>query len=479
MKIFLLFLVVFLNLGVVWARSYPLKQVSKNSYCKLWHRDFLAEDCKIDLPIIEGARYQDYKNNLLYRRVYTVLRGGTYQFGWDAGFWSHLGVDIATAQWTPVTAIEDGEVITAGWVQGRGNTVVIRHIFGGQEIFSVYAHLDEVLVFVWEKVLEWKLIGKVWQTGNAFGNHLHFQIDINQSGKHPYYYSECGSDVMSIVEDGNCQIGLYTNTLDPIFFLETTKNFISGNWWSSGLLSEMLDAPQQSIESWDFIAFEKLLKEEAEIFLERYDFQVEFTGTLLAFTVIDTKTAKPYLGVLPQDISIEFDKNIIEVSPSVMKFSPWERTFFDLKQKSVWKTRVKILFGGVVFWQEDISLKGYEEIISTMKILKIKQKNHLGQESLLVVFQDSLGTNLVRRDYGAGLSVELSGSFFCGNLLSDLNFFSARMKQKCTLDNQKKNLTLWFGDTLFGLVLIPIVKNGQKKNLLIRRWWEIILNQKF
>lgn len=59
------------------------------------------------------------------------------------------------------------------------------------------------------------------------------------------------------------------------------------------------------------------------------------TGSKLSLTVIDRRTGKPYLGVLPQDISIEFDKNSLEVSPAVMKFSPGESTFFDLKQKNI------------------------------------------------------------------------------------------------------------------------------------------------
>lgn len=41
------------------------------------------------LPKIEGADYEKYKSNTLYRRVYSVLWGATYDYGWDSGFGTH------------------------------------------------------------------------------------------------------------------------------------------------------------------------------------------------------------------------------------------------------------------------------------------------------------------------------------------------------------------------------------------------------
>lgn len=130
---------------------------------------------------------------------------------------------------------------------------------------------------------------------------------------------------------------------------------------------------------------------------------------------------------------------------------------------------MKFLFGDVVFWQKDISLSGYEELISSVKIITVKQKNNLKQESLLILFRDGNGQNLIRKNYGSGLSFQLSGSFFCGETLTNLAYFSARSRQKCQLDNQQKKLTISFADSLLGIVLIPIARTSSQKSILIKR----------
>jgi hypothetical protein len=41
------------------------------------------------LPHILNADYVTYKNNTEYRRIYSVLWGSTYDYGWDVGYGSH------------------------------------------------------------------------------------------------------------------------------------------------------------------------------------------------------------------------------------------------------------------------------------------------------------------------------------------------------------------------------------------------------
>lgn len=43
----------------------------------------------MDLPKIANADYSKYKNDTTYRRIYSVLWGATYDFGWDTGYGSH------------------------------------------------------------------------------------------------------------------------------------------------------------------------------------------------------------------------------------------------------------------------------------------------------------------------------------------------------------------------------------------------------
>ena len=68
--------------GISFGRSYPLKEISKNE-CRKQHWSTLSAECKQQLPIIENANYSAYKDNPTYRLAYSVLRGGTYNDGWD------------------------------------------------------------------------------------------------------------------------------------------------------------------------------------------------------------------------------------------------------------------------------------------------------------------------------------------------------------------------------------------------------------
>lgn len=143
------------------------------------------------LPRIEGANYSAYKDNTLYRRVYSVLWGATYDYGWDTGFGGHMGVDIATSEGTPVRAIGDGEVVVAGFQNGWGNVVSIKHTLSdGTKIWSNYAHLSAISVTKGSFVKQMDKIGAVGNTGNSYGNHLHFQVDTGGSF-HPFYFSSC------------------------------------------------------------------------------------------------------------------------------------------------------------------------------------------------------------------------------------------------------------------------------------------------
>ena len=89
------------------AREYPIKEVT-GKFCGT------SQMCTIPLPRIEKARYLDYVRNPLIRRVYSVLRGGTYFGGRDFGRGAHKGVDITSQMGTDIYAIGTGEVIFAG-----------------------------------------------------------------------------------------------------------------------------------------------------------------------------------------------------------------------------------------------------------------------------------------------------------------------------------------------------------------------------
>jgi len=203
---------------------YPLKQISKLK-CRFEDFDTLSSDCKRDLPILKTKDYNKYiKENWGYNeftRIYTVLWGSSYKYGWDKGYGGHTGVDIATAKWTPVYNIAEWTVIVAKTDPSRGKVVSIKHTIKWKEITSNYAHLSKINVKKWQKVKVGLKIWEVGSTGNSTGNHLHFQLDLKYSF-HPYYYSwkACPYSYYKITESGICFDELATYTLDPLEFLE-------------------------------------------------------------------------------------------------------------------------------------------------------------------------------------------------------------------------------------------------------------------
>ncbi|MGY1454145.1 transglycosylase family protein [Streptomyces sp. SS8] len=89
---------------------------------------------------------------------------------WSNG---HTGEDFAAASGTPVKAVTNGTVVSAGWGGAYGNQVVIRHEDGR---YSQYGHLSSLSVSAGQSVSTGQQIGAVGSTGNSTGPHLHFEI---------------------------------------------------------------------------------------------------------------------------------------------------------------------------------------------------------------------------------------------------------------------------------------------------------------
>jgi len=104
---------------------------------------------------------------------------------------AHDGVEIYNAHGTPVLAAQTGTVFFAGndlekqWGRNKnyyGNMIILQHKNSttGDQFFTVYAHLSEILVSVNQFVHVGQQIGKVGNSGGATGSHLHFEIRINE-----------------------------------------------------------------------------------------------------------------------------------------------------------------------------------------------------------------------------------------------------------------------------------------------------------
>lgn len=92
----------------------------------------------------------------------------------------HTGIDIGSIGGkigNPVTAFMPGKVIYAGEIWwGYGKHIIIDH---GNNITSVYAHLDKIFVVKGQEIkTNTQVIGRMGSTGWSTGPHLHFEIRV-------------------------------------------------------------------------------------------------------------------------------------------------------------------------------------------------------------------------------------------------------------------------------------------------------------
>lgn len=97
---------------------------------------------------------------------------------------NHDGIDIPKPYGTPVYPTLSGRVIEAGWNEGYGQVIIIKHRNGET---ARYGHLSKILVRVGDTVARGKtMIGKVGSTGISTGPHLHFEVrDRNGKALNP------------------------------------------------------------------------------------------------------------------------------------------------------------------------------------------------------------------------------------------------------------------------------------------------------
>jgi len=118
---------------------------------------------------------------------FSIGQGAGSRFGWrihpiHGDRRHHNGVDIPAPQNTPVVAAGNGTVSFVGWRGGYGNTIIIDH---GGGITTWYAHLHTMNVVVGTHVAPGDRIGGVGTTGASTGNHLHWEVRVNNNPVDP------------------------------------------------------------------------------------------------------------------------------------------------------------------------------------------------------------------------------------------------------------------------------------------------------
>lgn len=97
----------------------------------------------------------------------------------------HTGMDIGVPYGTPIHAAAAGVVISAKYMNGYGNTVIIDH---GGGIATVYGHNEKLLVHSGEHVDQGQTIALAGATGLATGPHCHFEVRVNGHPVNPRGY---------------------------------------------------------------------------------------------------------------------------------------------------------------------------------------------------------------------------------------------------------------------------------------------------
>ena len=100
----------------------------------------------------------------------------------------HKGIDITKpgCAGAEIVASAAGEVITAGDTgNGYGNHVVIDH---GNGVATLYGHCSSLAVNVGDIVTQGQVIGYVGHTGQAYGDHCHFEVRVNGQHTDPFGY---------------------------------------------------------------------------------------------------------------------------------------------------------------------------------------------------------------------------------------------------------------------------------------------------
>jgi murein DD-endopeptidase MepM/ murein hydrolase activator NlpD len=104
----------------------------------------------------------------------------------------HEGQDMAGAHGSPIYATADGVITHAGWENGYGRLVTIRHDFG---IETRYGHLSQINVKVGERVSRDDHIGDMGNTGRSTGTHLHYEVRLSGTAVNPMTYIKAARDV--------------------------------------------------------------------------------------------------------------------------------------------------------------------------------------------------------------------------------------------------------------------------------------------
>ena len=106
------------------------------------------------------------------RLMWPVVGGGNYISQYF--HYGHYAIDIAADYGSTVRAAAGGTVVFAGWKgNGGGYQVWISH---GSNLYTTYNHMSAISVGYGQSVSAGQQVGRIGQSGDATGPHLHFEV---------------------------------------------------------------------------------------------------------------------------------------------------------------------------------------------------------------------------------------------------------------------------------------------------------------
>lgn len=106
----------------------------------------------------------------------------THPITGEEGF--HTGLDLATAEGTPIASVLPGIVAKQGYNDKSGNFVIVSH---GSGVETLYAHCSKVTAADGAYVRAGETIALVGSTGDSTGPHLHIELAIDGVKMDPLY----------------------------------------------------------------------------------------------------------------------------------------------------------------------------------------------------------------------------------------------------------------------------------------------------
>ena len=148
----------------------------------------------VTTPAVEQIKVKGSKKSPVYHSGYVLAtkymdkssatmvfpvacKGDTYISSYWGDGRGHKGLDIAAPKSTKIYAAADGVVTYSGYRSDYGYLVIVDHNDGKTQ--TVYSHNSKNLVKVGDTVSAGQQIATVGASGNATGNHLHFEVRIN------------------------------------------------------------------------------------------------------------------------------------------------------------------------------------------------------------------------------------------------------------------------------------------------------------